>query len=320
MGLYLTLFHGLSLGRVDGLYRYAVKGLSADALEKVQLLEAGTFPDDRRFALMKESSSSTNPFDPQNPEWIHKENFMCAFTDPHLMARYRASYSIRVLNQDETDDSKKLYEYGTPCDTIVRAHDGTTSTLLTLFERSTDEKVLGPLDLSTPKGREALAEFFSEKSGTPLVCVTADNHQFGNTSSGWKQNKDTRTVHIVNESTVKALESVIGKANLVLHPARFRPNIVLKNDNLKPFSEFDWIGKSLQCGPSLRLEVISKAVRCKGVNVDPLDPQNSEVDIPRLLAKHFPEHGPYLGIYAVVRRGGQISLGDDVRLTESEMD
>jgi uncharacterized protein YcbX len=310
MGLYHTLIHGLSLGRVTGLYRHAVKGLSADTLEKVQLVQAGTFPDDRRFALMKKS---TRPFDPQNPEWIHKENFLCVFTDPHLMARYRASYSIRIICQDGTE-SNQLTEYGEPCDTITSGLDGASGRFLTLFERSTDERVLGPLDMSTPGGRQALADFFSEKSGIPLLCVTAANHQFGNTSSAWKQKKDTRTIHIISESTVKALESAIGKGSHILNPTRFRPNIVVKNDDLEPFSEFDWIGKSLQCGPSLRLEVISKTVRCQGVNIDPLDPQKTEVDIPGLLAKHFPQQGPYLGVYAVVKSGGQISLGDDVSL------
>jgi uncharacterized protein YcbX len=313
-----TLIHGLSLGKVSGLYRHAVKGLSADALENVQLLQAGTFPDDRRFALMKESS--TESFDPQNPDWIHKENFLCVFTDPHLMARYRASYSIPVRRimtcaDGSGDDSKQLIEYGEPCDTVVSENiDGVSGRFLTLFERSTDERVLGPLDMSTPAGRDALADFFSEQSGIPLVCVTAPNHQFGNTSSGWKQKKDTRTIHIVTESTVKALEAAIGNnGSSPLHPTRFRPNIVLKNDDLEPFSEFDWIGKTLQCGPSsLRLEVISKTVRCQGINIDPLDPQNSQVDIPKMLAKHFPQHGPYLGVYAVVKNGGQLSLGDEV--------
>jgi MOSC domain-containing protein YiiM len=34
------------------------------------------------------------------------------------------------------------------------------------------------------------------------------------------------------------------------------------------------------------------------------------LDIPELLIKHFPEHGPYLGVYAVVDAPGKLSTGD----------
>ena len=280
-------YHSLAIGRVSGLYRHAVKGLSADSLEQVQLETAGSFPDDRRFALIKQESASK--FDARDPIWIHKENFLCAFTDPHLMARYRASYS-----------------------TIPTIHQSDSEGILTLWERSSNKQVLGPLDLSTEEGRQALADFFSRQAGIPLVCVTAENHQFGNTGAGWKQKGDTRTIHIVHESTVRALQEAIGKSDLTLNPTRFRPNIVLRGDAL-PFSEFDWVGKSLQCGSSLRLQVISKSVRCQGINVDPLD-LHATADIPELLTRHFPNHGPYLGVYACVESGGVLSMGDELSL------
>ena len=34
----------------------------------------------------------------------------------------------------------------------------------------------------------------------------------------------------------------------------------------------------------------------------------------RLLARHFPQHGPYLGVYAQVVGGGSMRLGDRVAL------
>ena len=44
------------------------------------------------------------------------------------------------------------------------------------------------------------------------------------------------------------------------------------------------------------------------------------LDLPRLLTEHFPEHGPYLGVYAQVVAAGRVSLGDvvtDVLSTQS---
>lgn len=177
------------------------------------------------------------------------------------------------------------------------------------------EPLLDSIDMSTSAGRQFLADFFMQQSGgkQPLVCVTATNpqtHQFGNTSSGWKQTKkkDTRTIHIVNAATVRALSHAM---EIPLNPTRFRPNIVL--DGIPAWSEFDWVSRDdahIQIG-SCQLEVISRTVRCEGVSVDPLDVDNV-VDIPKALIEHFPEHGPYLGVYAVVQKGGTISLGDDV--------
>jgi uncharacterized protein YcbX len=294
------------MGKITGLYRHAVKGLSADVLDTVQLGASESFPDDRRFALLKTNKGGRS-FDPENPEWLHKENFLCAFSAPELMAKYRASYSLQVVPSSSSSSSAKE-SHGTPCDSIVVSNGGggAPAKLLSLYERSTEEQVLESIDLSTSQGRQQLADFFSKQSGVPLTCVTADNHQFGNTSSGWKQKKNTRTVHIVNAATVRELSSAIGVS---LNPTRFRPNIVL--DGVPAWSEFDWIGKSIQCG-STTLEVISKTVRCDGISIDPLEYPENVLDIPRLLTKNFPEHGPYLGVYAVVEEGGTISLGDDV--------
>ena len=273
----LLLYH-LSLntppmvGRVTGLYRHAVKGLSADALETVVLGTSETFPDDRKFALLKLNKEG---FDPENPEWLHKQNFLCAFSAPELMAKYRASYSQQQLR---------------------------------LYERETEELILGPIDLSKSTGRKALADLYSKQSGVPLSCVTTaiKPHQFGNTSSGWKQRNDSRTVHIVNEATVRELSAAIGTP---LNPTRFRPNIVL--NGMPAWSEFDWIGKTIQCG-STSLQVISRTVRCEGISIDPLEFPENILDVPKLLTKHFPQNGPYLGVYAVVEEGGHISLGDSV--------
>ena len=315
----------LPLWKISGLYRHAVKGLSADSLQQVVLQTSfETFPDDRRFALLKQNpKTSTSPspspsqtaiFVPESPQWLHKENFLCAFSNPQLMAQFQASYSIHV-----PDPSKE--SYALPCDCMSSQPDGEGNFLkrcLLLRERSTNQLVLGPVDLETMEGRAALANFFSRRAnGLNLACVTASTsasqkhiHQFGNTSSGWKRNKDTRTVHIINSETVQQFAQRI--RHQPLHPTRFRPNIIVTGP--EPWSEFDWIGKKLQFG-TMTLEVISKTVRCEGVSIDPLDPA-SVLDIPKLLLQHFPDRGPYLGVYAVVRKAGNMALGDEVKMLD----
>jgi uncharacterized protein len=67
--------------RVDHLYRYPVKGLTAEALEETSVKPGGTVPWDRAFALAQGDA----PFDPAAPAWMQKTHFMC------LMANARAA-------------------------------------------------------------------------------------------------------------------------------------------------------------------------------------------------------------------------------------
>lgn len=300
----------MSSAVIRGLYRHPVKGLSADNLASVQIANPyDTFPDDRRFALLYDNKADN--FQESSPKWLHKDNFLCAFTNAQLLSKYEASYQIVFGDKSEQT-------YGLPCDRNSE-EETATKRILSLRDRTSNSLVWGPEDLATAQGRSSLSDFFSVQSGSALVCVTADannhqqKHQFGNTSKGWKQRTDTRTIHLINLNTV---QQVAEKCNLAcLNPTRFRPNIVV--EGWEPWAEFDWIGKTLDIQTNhkdvIKLSIMSKTVRCDGVSVDPLDPE-TVLDIPKLLAKKFPEHGPYLGVYAVIEDAGVISLGDTLKL------
>lgn len=59
--------------RVEYLYRYPVKGLSAEALEETRVEAGGCIPWDRSFALAQGDAG----FDPAAAKWLQKLNFMC---------------------------------------------------------------------------------------------------------------------------------------------------------------------------------------------------------------------------------------------------
>lgn len=59
--------------RIENLYRYPVKGLTAEALEQADVEAGGALPWDRAFAL----AHGDAPFDPAQPRFLHKSNFMC---------------------------------------------------------------------------------------------------------------------------------------------------------------------------------------------------------------------------------------------------
>jgi len=59
--------------RIEYLYRYPVKGLSAEALEVAEVEEGRAIPWDRAFALIQGDAL----FDSARPAWLPKQNFMC---------------------------------------------------------------------------------------------------------------------------------------------------------------------------------------------------------------------------------------------------
>jgi uncharacterized protein YcbX len=68
--------------RVTGIFRYPVKGMSAEALDRVELQPGETLPLDRRFAL----ALADSPFDPDRPVWLRKTHFLMLMRDERLAA------------------------------------------------------------------------------------------------------------------------------------------------------------------------------------------------------------------------------------------
>jgi uncharacterized protein YcbX len=77
--------------RVEYLYRFPVKGLSAEALETAEVQEGGAIPWDRAFALAQGDSG----FDPEHPTWRPKQNFMCLMSNARI-AKLRAFFEPRT--------------------------------------------------------------------------------------------------------------------------------------------------------------------------------------------------------------------------------
>ncbi len=66
--------------RIEYLYRYPVKGLTAEALEWAEVKPGGCIPWDRAFALAQGDSG----FDPASPRWLQKANFMCLMKNARI--------------------------------------------------------------------------------------------------------------------------------------------------------------------------------------------------------------------------------------------
>ncbi|SDD15433.1 MOSC domain-containing protein [Belnapia rosea] len=72
--------------RVEHIYRYPIKGLTAEALEEVTLKPGECLPHDRRFALAQGDA----PFDPAAPSWMQKRHFGCLMANARLALLHTA--------------------------------------------------------------------------------------------------------------------------------------------------------------------------------------------------------------------------------------
>jgi hypothetical protein len=171
---------------VTAIYRYPVKGLSAERMDNVALIPGECLPHDRRFAIALGSTL----FDPRRPEWLSKIHFI-------------------MLMRDE-----KLAQLETRFD----AESG----VLTIAQKG---RVLLRERMTETEGCRLVAEFFADFLGPavngPLRVVEAPGHAFADARR--KPNATTdKYVSLINRASIAALEAAMG---VPVDPIRFRANI-----------------------------------------------------------------------------------------------
>jgi uncharacterized protein YcbX len=171
---------------VTAIYRYPVKGLSAEAMHRASLLPGECLPYDRRFAI----ALGTTLFDPERPEWLSKTNFIMLMRDEKL-----------AQLQTRFDDESGV---------LAIAENG---------------PVLLHAQMREPEGCRQVAEFFANFLGDavkgPLRVVEAPGHAFADARR--KPNATTdKYVSLINRASIAALEAAMG---VPVDPIRFRANV-----------------------------------------------------------------------------------------------
>jgi uncharacterized protein YcbX len=177
---------GRMAATIAAIYRYPVKGLSAEAMDRVSLTPGACLPEDRRFAI----ALGTTKFDPDHPSWLPKTAFVMLMRD-------------EALARLETRLDPKTGR-------LSIARDG---------------RVLLDAPIGEPEGGRRVAAFlegFLEgRVKGPLRVVAAPGHAFADARR--KQNATTdQYVSLINLASIRALEAAIGAA---VEPLRFRANL-----------------------------------------------------------------------------------------------
>jgi uncharacterized protein YcbX len=173
--------------QVIQLYRYPVKGLSAQSVNVLDLSAANGVAHDRTYAL----ALGTTRFEPDKPEPLDKGHF--------LMLR-----ANEVLAQLQT-------------------HVDESSCILSIAQNGQNVLVA---DLRLAEGRASVEAFFTDFVGVAargkIRLVQAPDHKFTDVSV--VSPTMMRALSVINLSTVRELQSVVGQE---IHPLRFRANVYI---------------------------------------------------------------------------------------------
>jgi uncharacterized protein YcbX len=131
------------LAQIASLYRYPVKGLSAEPLPRVALEAGQTLPADRRYAI----ENGPSGFDPEAPAWLSKSRYL-------MLMRNERLAGLQTHFEDRTH-------------------------LLTIREGG---KIVAREDLETAEGRAAIEAFFaanfSDELKGPPKLLSGGGHSF----------------------------------------------------------------------------------------------------------------------------------------------
>ncbi|MGE3279669.1 MAG: MOSC domain-containing protein [Alphaproteobacteria bacterium] len=171
---------------IAAIYRYPVKGLSPEALDRTILAPGDCLPHDRRFAIALPSTR----FDPQNPEWLSKTHFVMLMRDAalaHLRTGFDPDTGVLTIS-DET---------GSPLRARITDPDG------------------------AKRAADYISEFLGDQVARPLRIVEAPGHAFADARK--KPNAEfDKYVSLINRASLEALEEQV---ETPVDPLRFRANV-----------------------------------------------------------------------------------------------
>jgi uncharacterized protein YcbX len=168
-----------SQGRIDAIYRYPVKGLSPQKLERTALSPGRTLPADRLYAV----ENGPSGFDPAAPQYFPKQRFLMLMRNERL-ATLRTDY-------DEASH------------TLTIGHEGREAVRA---------------DLRTKEGRLAVEAFFRrfmphELRGPPKV-LHGENHSFSDVAKKVVSIINLGSVAAVERAAGAAVDPLRFRANI----------------------------------------------------------------------------------------------------------
>ena len=159
--------------------------------------------------------------------------------------------------------------------------------------------ILTPTGEEMEIGSEELRNEISMRHGSPVELMQFKHGIF-----------DDAAVSIINDATIREVEREAGRPLEIL---RFRPNILIESNDVQPFAEDQWVGKTVCFGSEDNGPAVSvtlRDLRCVMIN---MDPETAEADS-RVMKAAVRLNANYAGAYATVVRTGELRIDHKVYL------
>ena len=286
----------VKVGKVKEIWRYPVKGMAGEKLQKCQLGKNG-FKGDRLWAVR---------------DIVRQEIQSCKFR-PNLLkciAKFRDEESAEIGQPvDIIFPDDKIIGSDTPnIDQILSELIGYKSTLEAL--PSIDDidffRRYKPDDITW---LEELKATFERQQGEALP----DLDNLPQSAQDFVSLPGTfflvTPFHLVTTATMEHMKKLNPDSDWNIE--RFRPNLVIETEsNLQGLVEQEWLGSNVVIGESL-LSCNATTPRCGAVTKEQ---QNLTFD-PQILRTMVKETDQNLGVYGEALQAGNINVGDDIYLT-----
>ena len=281
-----------AVGSVVSVLRYPVKSMMGEELTVADVMEGGLIGD-RAYALIDKSTgkiaSAKNP-----RKWARLFDCHASFVEPPRKGRPIPPVRIMLPDGSET-----------------RSDEQNTNAILShFFER---EVTLAETAPESP----ALEEYWPDIDGLAhRETVTDESIALSSPKGSFF---DYAVAHVITTNTLNRLRELYPQGRF--EARRFRSNIVVTAGKGEAgFVENSWVGRNVEIGEDLVLEVTNPCPRCVMTTLQQADlPQDH--GILRAAAQHNQPYVPALGqampsvgVYANVLRSGTVRRGDHLRI------
>jgi uncharacterized protein YcbX len=283
-----------SLGSVVALWRYPVKSMMGEELNRAEVTERGLVGD-RAYALVDGAdgkvASAKNP-----RKWPELFDFRAALVAP-----------------PRPDADVPPVRITLPDGTIVTSDEGDLDRILSealhrevaLEAAERGHTQVG--DASSPNNPQTAQaeEYWPDMEGLDYRDMVTDFDLPTGTFF------DCATVHVLTTATLDRLRALYPQGRFEVR--RFRPNVVVElADDVKDFVENGWVGHTLALGAAVRLRITGPCPRCVMTTL----PQADLPKDPGILRTAALHNQVNVGVYASVVQGGAVRRGDAIRLEE----
>jgi uncharacterized protein len=264
-------------GTVVGLWRYPVKSMMGEELNRTEITERGLLGD-RQFALVDAATGKVAGA--KNPhKWGNFFDFRAAYVEPPEVNATLPAVRVTLPN----------------------------GTALTSESENVNEVLSGALGRAVE-----LTQARAEQESTAEEYVPdIEGLEHRDTVTEWELPAgtfyDLAVVHLLTTATLDRLRELYPAGRF--EARRFRPNIVISTAE-RGFVENDWLGRTVTVGNTVRLRITRPCPRCVMTTL-------AQGDLPKdpgILRTAAQNNAANVGVYADVISAGAIHRGDPIVL------